>query len=172
MSELHPDREPDPSERKRKTELMQRVNVAYAAGDLLALLELQFSIEQINPEALANMAEERLAHFNRVLKDQSERLQDELFDITEPFVMELDHEPHTLTPEVVQRGLDADVRNLQHAIKSIQKDLVQLEDIQQLKAVLKRFRIQRDDDNDYFDAPDDIMFYDPASARPAPRKRS
>ena len=172
VSELHPDREPDPSERKRKTELMQRVNVAYAAGDLLALLELQLSIEQINPEALANMAEERLAHFNRVLKDQSERLQDELFDITEPFVMELDHAPHTLTPDVVQHGLDADIRNLQHAIKSIQKDLVLIEDIQQLKAVLKRLRIRRDDNNDYLDALDDIMFYDPASARPAPRKRS
>jgi curved DNA-binding protein CbpA len=33
-SELHPDRETDPAEHARKTELMQRVNQAYKAGDL------------------------------------------------------------------------------------------------------------------------------------------
>jgi len=48
-SELHPDRETDPAEHARKTELMQRVNQTYKAGDLLALLELQLSIEQIDP---------------------------------------------------------------------------------------------------------------------------
>ncbi len=46
VSELHPDREADPVERARKTELMQRVNQAYKAGDLLTLLELQLSIEK------------------------------------------------------------------------------------------------------------------------------
>jgi flagellar hook-associated protein FlgK len=43
-SSLHPDRETDERERAAKTELMQRVNQAYAAGDLLALLELQLRI--------------------------------------------------------------------------------------------------------------------------------
>ena len=171
VSELHPDREPDANERKRKTELMQRVNVAYEAGDLLALLELQLSIEQINPDALASMADERLAHFNRVLKDQSERLQDELFDITAAFVMEMGYDPHGLTPNDVQRGLDADIRNLKHAIKQIQNDLVVLEDIQKLKAVLKRYRIQRDDDTDSFNALDDAMFSGAGIGQPVPRKR-
>ena len=40
-SALHPDRETDDSQRAAKTALMQKVNQAYAAGDLLALLELQ-----------------------------------------------------------------------------------------------------------------------------------
>jgi hypothetical protein len=47
-SELHPDRESDAAERARKTELMQKVNKAYEARDLLALLELQLRIEQID----------------------------------------------------------------------------------------------------------------------------
>ena len=51
------------------------------------LLELQLSIEQINPELLVGMAEERLTHFNAVLKEQSERLGDEVFDIKEPFIV-------------------------------------------------------------------------------------
>ena len=47
-SALHPDRETDPGERARKTALMQRANVAYAANDLLGLLELQFEVDQID----------------------------------------------------------------------------------------------------------------------------
>lgn len=39
-SALHPDRETDPAERDRKTVLMQQANRAYAAQDLLGLLEL------------------------------------------------------------------------------------------------------------------------------------
>ncbi len=39
-SALHPDREADPAARERKTALMQQANRAYAAQDLLGLLEL------------------------------------------------------------------------------------------------------------------------------------
>lgn len=38
---IHPDRESDPSLREKKTELMQAINAAYRAGDMLALLDLQ-----------------------------------------------------------------------------------------------------------------------------------
>jgi hypothetical protein len=48
VAALHPDRERDPAERARKTELMQRVTVAYGKKDLLQLLELQLSVEQID----------------------------------------------------------------------------------------------------------------------------
>ncbi|WP_341888453.1 hypothetical protein [Variovorax sp. YR752] len=37
-SALHPDRETDAQQRKVKTALMQKANQAYAANDLLALL--------------------------------------------------------------------------------------------------------------------------------------
>ncbi|HKW84154.1 MAG TPA: molecular chaperone DnaJ, partial [Burkholderiaceae bacterium] len=46
-SSLHPDREPDAGERRRKTALMQQANQAYERGDLLCLLELQIELEQI-----------------------------------------------------------------------------------------------------------------------------
>ncbi|MDR2012378.1 MAG: J domain-containing protein, partial [Rhodanobacter sp.] len=47
-SALHPDRETDERQREVKTALMQRVNMAYEANDLLTLLELQLQIEQID----------------------------------------------------------------------------------------------------------------------------
>ena len=70
VAALHPDREPDPDEQKRKTELMQRVNIAYGKKDLLLLLALQLEIEQIDPAHLNHIADSRLKYFNKILKEQ------------------------------------------------------------------------------------------------------
>ena len=77
-SALHPDREPDETERVRKTELMQRVNQAYQKNDLLSLLQLQLEIEQIDQNALDGIAEDRLKHYNKVLAEQLNELQHEV----------------------------------------------------------------------------------------------
>ena len=52
-SALHPDREPDPAERQRKTLLMQQANPAYDRNDLLTLLSMQLDLEQIDAQHLA-----------------------------------------------------------------------------------------------------------------------
>jgi hypothetical protein len=51
----HPDREPDPHERERKTALMQRANHAYGKNDLLKLLELQLELEHIDQPAYTTL---------------------------------------------------------------------------------------------------------------------
>jgi hypothetical protein len=76
-SALHPDREPDPQERARKTALMQQANQAYAAENLLALLELQLQAEQIDAAHLAAVDHQRLAHYVAVLQEQLADLQSE-----------------------------------------------------------------------------------------------
>jgi hypothetical protein len=78
VSSLHPDRESDPAERLRKTGLMQQINKAYEANDLLTLLTLQMEVEQINAATLATLPEQRLQHYNEVLREQLRTLQDEL----------------------------------------------------------------------------------------------
>lgn len=77
-SSLHPDREPDPAERVRKTALMQRANQAYADNKLLDLLQLQLEAEHIDAAHLARVSEERLQHYNRVLTSQYQELQVEV----------------------------------------------------------------------------------------------
>jgi hypothetical protein len=67
-SVLHPDRETDPTERERKTALIQRANQAYGRNDLLELLTLQIETEQIDAGALADIPEARLRHYNDVLQ--------------------------------------------------------------------------------------------------------
>jgi hypothetical protein len=77
VSALHPDRESDPAERVRKTQLMVRVNAANDGKDLRALLHLQLEIAQIDPASVAAMADGQLRSFNRMLKEQLKTLQDE-----------------------------------------------------------------------------------------------
>ena len=69
-SALHPDREPDPAQRERKTALMARVNQAYDNKELLQLLALQLELAHLDANQLTALSEERLRHYNRLLKDQ------------------------------------------------------------------------------------------------------
>lgn len=77
-SALHPDREADERQREIKTALMQKVNRAYAASDLLTLLELQLQIEQIDAGHIANASAQKLKHYNKVLSEQLEELKAEI----------------------------------------------------------------------------------------------
>ena len=78
---LHPDRvAPDATlaERQRSTDLMQRANSAYEAGDLLALLTLQLQIEQVDIAHAASIAAAQVKHFNKVLAEQLRELEAEI----------------------------------------------------------------------------------------------
>ena len=78
---LHPDREQDPEQHRRKTDLMQKVTVAYKNRDLLQLLELQLTVEQINQDEIDSIGEDRLKYFNKILQRQSQELKQEIEEI-------------------------------------------------------------------------------------------
>lgn len=69
-SALHPDRESDPAEKARKTALMQQANQAYEANDLMTLLRLQVEADQLDPDRLAVIPEQRLRGYSLLLKEQ------------------------------------------------------------------------------------------------------
>ena len=77
-SAVHPDRESDAARREEKNELMQRINQAYAANDLLSLFEIQIEIDQLDPEQIGNLGTRRLRHYNRLLSEQLEQLRGKL----------------------------------------------------------------------------------------------
>lgn len=141
-SALHPDREPDPVERERKTELMQQVTVAYGNKDLLKLLELQLAVEQIDQSKLNNIAADRLKHYNKVLSDQLRELQEEVF-LKEEEIRTLLHigpfEP--LSPKRLIMLLKEDISAMHQGIARIQHDLRLFRDVKQLKAWLKNYHI-------------------------------
>ena len=141
-SSLHPDREPDPAERARKTALMQRANQAYADNKLLDLLQLQLEAEHIDAAHLARVSEERLKHYNRVLTSQYQELQAETQALRMHLQAQLpQHVRLSSKPASLAKAITADLQNLrQHSLR-LQRTMRALdEDPQQLKAWLKEQR--------------------------------
>ncbi|HEY4372644.1 MAG TPA: J domain-containing protein, partial [Burkholderiales bacterium] len=92
-SALHPDREADPAQREAKTALMQKVNQAYGAGDLLTLFQLQVEIEQADAAAIAGAGEEKLRHYNQVLTEQLGHLKQEINRVATGFCYDTGLQP-------------------------------------------------------------------------------
>lgn len=143
-SALHPDREPDEQQRAAKTALMQRVNQAYEANDLLALLELQLQIEQIDASHIANAGEQRLKHYNKVLGEQLAELKAELQHVEMSFRMEFGLEPgFGLNPRKLGVVLGQLSREWRAELDQQQRELRMLGDVAATKRWLKRQRQQR-----------------------------
>jgi hypothetical protein len=140
-SALHPDREPDPQERARKTVLMQRVNVAYTARNLLDLLQLQLEIEQIDMHSIAAMGEVALTRHNRVLAEQLDELRQETLDTERGFraLLGLGHgaEP---TPVRIARAIREHSRALQQNLEYYRWELAELQDPRFFKQWLREQR--------------------------------
>lgn len=166
-SALHPDRETDADARVRKTALMQRVNQAYAANDLLSLLGLQLEIEQIDAAHLASVSPQRLAHFNQILREQLAELEDELAHCTLPFRQALGPGVRSaaVTPAVVDQCLNADLARLRMAIRELQQDMVAFADPVKLRDSLKHYPLEQDDELD------DLAALMSAFGAPAPSRR-
>ena len=143
VSALHPDREPDSTERVRKNQLMQRVNQAYEANDLLTLLGLQLEIEQIDATHLSSTSAERLAHYNQILREQLTRLEAELESIVEPYreLMGLGS-GRALTVSEVDRTLTMDITQLREALRQLTQDLVAFRNPVQLRARLRQYDLE------------------------------
>lgn len=140
-SALHPDRETDPEERIRKTALMQRINQAYDRQNLLQLLELQLELEHIDRDAIGRIDEERLRHYNAILKKQVAELKQELIRIEAGFRMQFGISPFDdVKPETVMKNLDRDILSVKQGNREMEQDLDMLESVKDIKAWLKKLR--------------------------------
>ncbi|MGD8854618.1 MAG: molecular chaperone DnaJ [Gammaproteobacteria bacterium] len=148
---LHPDREQDPEERKRKTDLMQKVTVAYKESDLLQLLELQLVVEQIDQNAIDSIGEDRLKYFNRILQRQSQELKQEIEEVELHLKAAGGFAPfESLTPRKLISALRNDRRELELAVIQIQKDIERFRDVRKVKSWLKDYELPPD-------RPDDLL---------------
>jgi DnaJ-domain-containing protein 1 len=137
-SSLHPDRETDDQERERKTALMQQVNAAYDKKDLLKLLELQLKIEQIDHASIAQVADTRLKHYNKILTEQLQELRQEVAFIemrisgnASPFAQ------NRVTPKNALRQLNAEIAGLKLELKRMEREVQSVASVQGIKAWLK-----------------------------------
>lgn len=137
-SALHPDREPDPVERERKTALMGQANAAYERGDLMALLRLQLQAEQVDAAQIARMADDKLAALSLLLKDQVATLEGELNDAQMHLSAELGVPVHGRMTEVAMLRLLQEEQNAQaDIVAKMQEDLERVRDDAQFKRWLR-----------------------------------
>lgn len=140
-SALHPDRETDAAQRTIKTELMQQVNQAYSANDLLALLELQLKIEQIDASHIASASAQRLKHYNQVLAEQLSQLRWQVDRVAMQFQMDFGFEPMwTMNPRRLGQLLEKSSRQLRAELNQQQRDMRMLGDVPATRRWLKRQR--------------------------------
>jgi hypothetical protein len=138
-SALHPDREPNAQERARKTDLMQQVNQAYNRKNLLGLLELQLRIEHIDQAAIDGFDDERLAHFNKILKGQLGELELQIAAEEHGFRLRYNIDPYArLDPTKLLPMFDADIVGARQALHRLEADLRAIQDIATLKAWLRQ----------------------------------
>lgn len=78
---LHPDLEPDPERKQRKSALMQDLTAAYRNNDLHSLLRLELAWIEREEGDLERLTDEKLAVYNQVLKEQTDELQWELDEL-------------------------------------------------------------------------------------------
>jgi hypothetical protein len=149
---LHPDRETDPEEHQRKTDLMQKVTVAYKNRNLLQLLELQLTVEQIDQNAIDSINEDRLNHFNKILQRQSLELKQEIEEVELHMKAAGGLDPfESLTPKKLMSALRKDKKQLELAIFGIQRDLRLFKDIRKVKHWLRTYELP-------VELPDELFF--------------
>ncbi|OXI31211.1 molecular chaperone DnaJ [Burkholderia sp. AU16741] len=137
-SALHPDRETDPEEQARKTVLMQRVNHAYAKGNLLHLLELQLEIEQIDRRAIDGLSEARLTHYNGILEEQLRELDREIVHVENDFRRTYGIASSTkIAPDTVMRMLTRDIAGMQRSNHDLTVALREFDDPDKVRDWLK-----------------------------------
>jgi hypothetical protein len=152
-SALHPDREPDVQERERKTLLMQRVNEAYAKNNLLKLLELQLELEHIDQSSINTISEDRLKHYNTILKEQLSELQQEIFHVEGDFRARFGIEMFArVSPKTILRDLAVEVVELKRANREIERDLKAFDEVRNIKVWLKGLKRHSARD-EFFDCP-------------------
>jgi len=145
-SALHPDRETDPAERGRKTQLMGEANAAYERRDLTALLHLQMRVEHIGEEGVARMAREKAEALCVLLKEQAAALQADLDLLAQQLMMEFELSPFLPVSEETLRAALMDERaQLRHDIRCMESDLQLVREDEGLKRWLRTQRAaQRD----------------------------
>ena len=121
--------------------LFRSVNQAYTDNNLLALLQLQLEIEQIDQSHINTIAEGQLKHYNRVLINQLDDLQHEVSELTLAFKRQFNLPPSDhITPANVARKFPKKLRELRTEIQTLKEQREALEDPRALKIWLKEQR--------------------------------
>lgn len=140
---LHPDLEPDPDKRPRKSALMQEVTAAYASQDLHTLLRLELEWIHREESAHAHMTDEKLDAYSQLLRDQVADLEAEAAAL--PYSPKYQPLVQEVGPFGVGLLLDGDteVRRLDDLVAGLSATLAQLKTEHALQEVRDAIKVHR-----------------------------
>ncbi len=116
-SMIHPDREPDEAKKLDKTELLQKVNEAYAEQDLFYLLKLQLQLETNKGLSSKALSSEQVRFYQLALEAQSQNLQSQLEEIFASFHLSNHTNTKQLKMSDVYKVIDKDAAELKQQLK-------------------------------------------------------
>ncbi len=143
---FHPDREPDEAEKTRKTAIMQRVTEAYEKSDLLGLFRLQLEFERIDQAHLEKLADSQLVYYNKILKQQVDELDEQLFVAEREVLSLFGGGPRFgfVSPVGVEMAISRDIQSLKKELKMLKADLkLFAANLDAVKAFLKTVRVAK-----------------------------
>lgn len=114
---IHPDREPDEAKKLEKTELLQKVNEAYAGQDLFYLLKLQLQLEANKGLSSKALSYEQVKFYQLSLEAQSQNLQSQLEEIFASFYLSSHINTKQLKMNDVYKVIDKDAAELKQQLK-------------------------------------------------------
>jgi len=140
-SAVHPDREHDPQRRAEKNALMQKINQAYAANDLLALFEAQLEIGAIDAERISAFSAQRLKQYNKLLAQQLAAARSAIRDMENGFRVDYGLDPdHGVTPQKFNQVIQGQARGIRAEIARQKQFLLVLKEKASAKRWLKEQR--------------------------------
>ncbi|WKN42165.1 hypothetical protein [Tunicatimonas pelagia] len=147
----HPDQETDEAEQQRKTEIMQRVTQAYKNDDFFELLRLQLELLSDGKQKVEGLTDQQLKYYNKILKEQIDELQRQLFTLQNPpSMVSQTIGLYLKQPKRAKQLIERDRYQLEQELKQIKQDAEELADKHQLRAFLRDYEILREDDLDFF----------------------
>lgn len=143
---LHPDLEPDPERKQRKSVLMQDLTTAYRNNDLHSLLRLELAWIEREEGDLERLTDEKLAVYNQVLKEQTDELQWELDELRyhpryQPIITE--GGPFGIFRVLDQKDGSAEAWRLDHMIAQMETMLRRMrtdEALAEVRSAIQAFR--------------------------------
>ena len=134
---IHPDREPDETTKLEKTELLQKVNEAYAAQDLFYLLKFQLQIETNKGLSSKALSSEQVKFYQLSLETQSQNLQSQLVVIFASFHLSSHINTKQLKMSDVYKVIDKDAAELRQQLKWEKERLKHMKKVSEMKILME-----------------------------------
>ena len=148
VKNFHPDTEQDEEKRLWKTEIMQKITLAYGEDDYIQLLELQMTLLEDRDNAVEKFDDKQLRYFNDALKQQVDELEMQL-RMNSPAMnpMFQGAELFSLNRDQMLRNINKQVKDYQHNLKVYRNNTEVIKTARGLKEYVKQYHL--DDEMDF-----------------------